>query len=161
MDPFNHFTNSAVESLRRTQELAAGGAIVAQMRRMQELAAGGAMAREIQNLRKLGIGHLRSVDAAADAGRLFSEGATETARRTLDALSVPPRSHTTERFTVEVEEEQPVTEESPQPTRSAAPRDTDDQTGMVQFGCGQLAQCQTMEEFRAVQQYFLRNRLFV
>ena len=51
MDPFNHFTNSAVESYRRTQELAAGGVIATQMRRMHEIASGGAMGHQMQNLK--------------------------------------------------------------------------------------------------------------
>ena len=152
MDPFNHFTNSAVESYRRTQELMAGGAMAAQMRRMKEIATGGAMGRQMQNLKELSAGHMHSVGAVADAGRLFSEGAmVETARRTLDALNLPPRSHATERFTVQVEEERPATT-APQPVTEDRPIDRS-------FILQQMIEAKDEAAQAACCRYILRNRL--
>ena len=141
MDPFNH-----LESLRRTQELAAGGVIATQMRRARELQ--GAFIKQAGFLESYGRQARGTVEALLD---------TSAVQRGIAGLTTvlgttTPRA-TARTFPVTVEETQePEAASAPQPVTEDRPIDRS-------FILKQMIEAKDEEAQAACCRYILRNGL--
>ena len=142
----------AAAAMRRTQELAAGGAVAFQMRRAQELH--GAL---IKQASAIGPGLLESYGRQV-RGTVDALGGASAVQRSLTGLATAfgqARPTATSRtFSVAVEEQEPEAPQQPRPSEPGP-----DKEGMRQFITEQMQQAKDDEAKAACSGYVLRNRL--